>query len=101
MLESQIQKMIIDYLKLKHIMFVRHTPVKITGKGQFLQVSADQKGVADLILCIGGRYIELEIKNAKGIQSDYQKAHEEMVKKNGDYALEHIQQGQLVFEEGK
>jgi len=76
LLERDIQKQCIDYLLLKNILITRHTPTRLfNNKGivAHARVPKWELGVGDIICCVKGKYVELEIKNEKGVLSDYQK----------------------------
>ena len=85
--ESEIQNEIVQYLRTIDGMFCfRHSPIKIIGKGQIVKVGILELGIADIICCYKGQYIELEVKTSKGQQSIEQKAHEKLINKcNGEY----------------
>jgi len=47
-----------------------------------------KQGVPDIIVCYKGRYIGLEIKGTKGVQSDFQKQAEAAIKlAGGEYYI--------------
>lgn len=59
MLESQIQKSIIKYLTAHNIYFVK-------------TVRSNRRGVPDLIICLEGLFVAVEIKTQKGRVSPLQ-----------------------------
>lgn len=80
--ESEIQSMIIRTLRSMGHMAFKHNPVNFTPYG-FGKVAAIDKGIADVIACVNGKYVEFEIKCKTGKQSNFQKAHEKLVNKCG------------------
>lgn len=44
-------------------------------------------GVPDILVCYRGRYVAIEVKNAKGKTSPLQDANIEMIRKAGGYAI--------------
>lgn len=71
-LEKNIRKQVIDYLKIKGY-FVFYN---LAGLGAY-------PGISDLVACKDDRVWFIEIKTAKGKQSDHQKAFETNLKKAG------------------
>ena len=74
--ESQIQKIIIDYLQLRGHVVVKINNVGIArpdGKGY---IPVRQKGISDLIVCENdtGKFHALEVKREKGKPTEYQLA---------------------------
>jgi penicillin-binding protein-related factor A (putative recombinase) len=80
--ENDIKKNVIQYLLARHIVFTRHNPTCISG-GKLHPVPHYEHGVSDIITLYKGRYIELELKAAKGVQSAFQHLREQNVKANG------------------
>jgi len=67
--ESQIQKEIIQYLRtIPNLYF-------------FKVISANYRGVPDIIICYEGRFIGMEVKTQRGRISGLQKYHCEQIKK--------------------
>jgi penicillin-binding protein-related factor A (putative recombinase) len=86
MKESAIQKQIIDYLRLKKYLVVKHNNTGIMKpNGSYITVG--QKGVADLICCKDGRFIAIEVKSDSGILSEAQVAFLDEVEERGGVAF--------------
>ena len=87
--ESQVQKQIITWLQLqKDITVVRFNSIGIplgdTGKFRPIRM----KGISDLICCVRGKFLAIEVKREKGGKlSEYQKAFLQTVKEVGGYAI--------------
>jgi hypothetical protein len=84
--ESSIQTAICDYLSYKRLFFWRQNVNPIFDKktNTFRRMPAYSKnGVPDIILVKGGKFIGLEVKRPKGIQSEHQKTFEADCKKAG------------------
>ncbi len=57
-----------------------------------------EAGVADILVCLNGKYIEIEVKAAKGKQSGIQKAHQDVIEAaGGEYALIMGEGGAIEF----
>ena len=71
MLEKYIQKQITDFLILQKIFFYRNNTGGFSREdGHFYRFGV--VGAPDLILVIDGKYIGVEVKNKKGVQSPAQ-----------------------------
>jgi hypothetical protein len=86
MQEKIIQKSIIDYLSLlenlgKLYFFRANSGAVKLESGRFMKTG--KAGCPDIICCVGGKFIGLEVKNEKGKQSPTQKDTEEKIKKVG------------------
>lgn len=105
--EKYIERTIINYLRTKGWLASK---IRTTGRfsnNRMIPLPKDELGVADIIACSpDGLYHELEIKNAKGKQSDHQKSREFMVKRIGgrytilrslDDAIEYVYKHNLVI----
>ena|SRR3990167_8006745 len=93
-LEKDIQMQICDYLAIKRYFFWRSntTPVFDATKKVFRAMPKYAiKGVPDIIVIgDGGRFIGIEVKRPKGIQSDAQVAFQRACEnKGGQYHLVH------------
>ena len=52
------------------------------------QMAGDKVGIADIICCYKGKYVEIEVKQKTGIQSDVQKVRQKHVEQHdGIYIL--------------
>ena len=88
--EKQIQKAIIDYLRLKKYVVFKHHSTGFTSKGGEIRTfKYGDKGISDLIACTPeGRFCAIEVKRKKGGKvSDDQKYFIEQVKANGGIAF--------------
>lgn len=68
-LESQIQKAIVDYLKLKKYIVFKHRNVGIYKKStdRYIPLSAGEIGISDVIACSpDGRFCAIEVKRPGG-----------------------------------
>ena len=74
MLESTIQKKILRYLK-------EHPDVY-----SFKAITANRKGVPDVIVCYKGKFIGLEVKRPGGKPTKLQEHNIEQIKQSGGYA---------------
>lgn len=80
MLESQLQRSVIQYLEVlenqHRLVFIRNNSFQgiiQRRNGSQGYIKNAHKGSADIILCVpGGNYVALEIKSDKGKQSEYQ-----------------------------
>lgn len=82
--ERYIERQIINYLRMQKWLACK---IRTSGriiKGNVFSLPKDELGVSDIIACSpDGIFHALEIKNAKGKQSDYQIAWGNMVKRIG------------------
>lgn len=65
MKESDIQKSILDYLKLKKHLVFKHRNVGIFKQdtGKYIPLAAGEKGISDIIGCTTqGRFLAIEVK---------------------------------------
>lgn len=70
MSESKIQNKIIKYLNG-------------IGAYSIKTISTNRSGCPDIICCLNGLFIGLEVKTDKGVVSELQKHHLEEIKKSG------------------
>lgn len=85
-LETNIQSSICEYLQIKRYMFWRsNTGAIFSGKDHAYRAMPkfSRNGVPDIILIKNGKFIGLEVKRPKGIQSENQKIFEFDCKKAG------------------
>lgn len=86
MLEKDIQKTIIDYLRYSGWFVVKNNTVGIYKQKTGKYIPSQAVGLADLTILKGGRVIMLEVKTPKGKQSDGQIEFEKNWKeKGGEY----------------
>jgi hypothetical protein len=72
MLEKDIQKLIIDYLRYSGWFVIKNNTVGIYKKETGKYIPSQAVGLADLTILKDGRVIMIEIKNEKGKQTDGQ-----------------------------
>lgn len=73
MKEAEIQAAILDYLRLKgHFFWRNNSGAFRTERGGFYRVGTP--GAPDIIGCVDGKFVGLEVKTAKGKLSDEQEA---------------------------
>lgn len=71
MKEAEIQAAILDYLRLKgHFFWRNNSGAFKTERGGFYRVGTP--GAPDIIGCVDGKFVGLEVKTAKGKLSDEQ-----------------------------
>jgi hypothetical protein len=84
-LESQIQKQILDYLELKHIFHYRQNTgamkSEYKGKSYFMRFGA--VGSSDIFCVIKGLHIGIEVKTPQGKQSESQKKYQKALEAAG------------------
>lgn len=80
--EKETQKDIIQYLTLKGIFCYRQNSGAFkTESGGFYKMGV--VGAPDIVAVIKGRYIALEVKDAKGVQNDNQKRFQSSIEASG------------------
>ena len=86
MLEKDIQKTIIDYLRYNGWFVIKNNTVGIYKKNTDSYIPSQAVGLADLTIIKDSRVIMLEVKTPKGKQSDGQIEFEKSWKeKGGEY----------------
>lgn len=72
--ESQIQKEILDYLKLRRVLCFKHRNVGIKKpNGSYIPLAFGEKGISDIIGCLpNGKFLAIEVKQPKGRASPEQ-----------------------------
>ncbi len=68
MKESDVQKQILDYLKLKRVLCFKHRNVGIFKKAtnQYIPLAFGERGISDILGCLpDGRFLAIEVKNGK------------------------------------
>lgn len=85
--ESQIQKVILDWLTIKKIFHYRNNSGAFkSANGHFYRFGT--KGSPDIVCVINGQYVGIEVKNATGRQNEAQKAFQKsLVKAGGKYII--------------
>lgn len=92
-LEKIVQREAVKIFKQLGFLVVRHTPIRITGKGFFVKVPDDEVGMPDLFIlaphnaanAFKGRFIGVEIKRLSTYQSSHQKMRESEIKERGGF----------------
>jgi Holliday junction resolvase len=74
MLESKIQSKILKELK------------KIPGIYAHKNITTNRKGIPDIIMCVDGRYVALEVKRPGGKPTELQKWNIEQIRQAGGTA---------------
>jgi hypothetical protein len=66
--EQDIQKTLLDYLRLKKVVCWKNRSVGIMKPdGRYIPVPAAEKGVSDIVGCMpGGRMVAIEVKRPGG-----------------------------------
>jgi hypothetical protein len=88
--ESDIQKVIMDWLTLHRIFHYRNNAGGMSGKhkGKPWFVKFGKVGMPDIVAVFKGRYIGIEVKGPKGFQSRVQTEFQvELEKAGGIYIL--------------
>lgn len=88
--EADIQKLIVDWLAIKHVFCYRQNAGAMSGshKGKRWFVRFARPGASDLVAVVKGRYIGIEVKTAAGEQSRAQREFEtELTHAGGIYVL--------------
>jgi len=87
--ETDIQRAICDYLALKGYFFWRQNTGGMFREGRYFSLPKySMRGIPDIILIKGGRFIGIEVKNKTGKLSPHQADFaRECVKNGGDYIV--------------
>lgn len=88
--EQEIQKTIIDYLKLKKYVTFKHRNVGIFKQktGSYIPLSFGEKGISDVIACSPkGTFVAVEVKKKGGKPSPDQLDFLERIKANGGIGI--------------
>lgn len=88
--EQNIQKSIIDYLKLKKFIVFKHRNVGIYKKdtGSYIALPAGELGISDIIACSpGGRFTAVEVKRPGCKPSPHQRDFLARVAASGGIAI--------------
>jgi hypothetical protein len=87
MKESEIQKSILDYLRLKRCLVFKHRNVGIFKRdtGAYIPLAFGEKGIADIIGCTPeGRFLEVEVKRpGKKLSAEQTEFIKDVIKHNG------------------
>ncbi len=85
-LEKDIQFACCEYLTLKRYFFWRQntTPVFRQDRNRFIAMPKfSMRGVPDIIIVLNGKFIGIEVKTKKGVQSDNQKEFQQNLESAG------------------
>ena len=89
--EADILRQILDYLSVHRIMHWRQnvgSRVDLDRYGKKRFIKFGRKGAADIFACVNGMLVAIEVKDAKGRQSEHQRAFEqEVIAAGGIYIL--------------
>lgn len=87
--EKDLQRTILDYLKVNHIFHYRNNSGAFKSeKGGFYHFGSP--GAPDIVAVIAGRYVGIEVKGTKGVQNKNQKEFQKNLEKvEGTYLLVH------------
>lgn len=89
-LEKDIQKQILDYLRLKKWFVAKNNTTGIYVKARDTYITNPSAGLADLTAIKDGRVIMMEVKTKNGRQSPAQKEFEKQwTDHKGEYLLVH------------
>lgn len=88
--EQQIQKAILDYLKLKRYVVFKHRNVGIYKKStnSYIPLSFGEIGISDIIGCSPeGKFVAIEVKKHGGVATEAQKDFLKRIEQNGGISL--------------
>lgn len=87
--EQDIQKSILDYLRLKKYVVFKHNSTQFgVRNGKSFAFSNGEKGISDIIGCSKeGRFIAVEVKKPGGKPSPEQIEFLRRIKENGGYGI--------------
>ena len=83
--EQKIQKEIKDFLISKGATVVKFNNSGIYREGKY--IPTHQSGVSDLLVCLKGRFIAIEVKRPNGRLTENQKAFLKQIEKSNGVAL--------------
>ena len=83
--ESEVQRVLLDYLKAKRIFHYRNNSGAMAGnyKGKKCFMRFGAMGSPDIVSVIKGQYVGIEVKGTGGKQSDHQKEFQENLERAG------------------
>jgi len=82
MREAEIQLQIEQAFDRMGVLYIRHNPARFSSFGR-RKLKDDERGVPDLVLCVGGRFIGMEVKTPEGRVSEDQKRFEQRTEAAG------------------
>lgn len=103
MKESELEKQCLEFLKLYPTIAGRKVKAgaqRHTFGGKSFMKKSTLAGMADILLCIHGKYIEVELKTETGKQSQVQKDHQEKIENAGGlyYIVRSFEQFKSIIE---
>lgn len=63
--EAQIQNEILKWLRSKGAWVVKYDATRLVGSGDTLALAPLERGVPDLIVCLDGKFVGIEVKAAR------------------------------------
>lgn len=90
MRERDLQRTILDYLKLHRVFYYRQNTGVMRGsyKGKSRFVRFGAVGAPDIVAVIGGKYVGIEVKARGGLQTDAQNIFQRRLEAaGGEYLL--------------
>lgn len=83
--EADVQKSILEYLAVKKIFHFRNNSGAMGGeyKGKRWFMRFGAIGSPDIICVVNGRFIGIEVKGEKGVQSEHQKEFQRRLEEAG------------------
>lgn len=74
--EKDIQRAIIDYLRLKRFIVFKHNSTQFgVRNGEAFALKSGDRGISDIICCsLEGRFVAIECKTKKGVPTEEQLA---------------------------
>ena len=88
MKESELQTAVLDYFSYQRDCFaIRVNTMGIPLHGREGFRPSPMKGIADILVCIKGKFVAIELKSDKGTLSTEQETFLEGITKTGGFAL--------------
>ncbi len=85
--EKELQKAILDYLKLKGAVAVKFNNVGIFIPGSGKYIPPREKGISDILACYKGSFLAIEVKGTDGKPTPEQLDFIDRVNKVGGYGI--------------
>lgn len=88
-LEQDIQRAILDYLRIKkYVVFKHHSTGFTVRNGKAVTFRYSEKGISDIIACsVQGRFVAIEVKKPGGKASEDQLDFLKRVRANGGIGI--------------
>lgn len=83
MKESDVQRAILDYLRLKRIFCYKNSTVGIYKRATGTYIPSQALGSPDIVCVINGQYVGIEVKAPGGRQSEHQKEFQRQLEAAG------------------